>query len=163
MRSSTARIGGCRRDAAGCTRLWSRFSERPAQRSRRPDTRRGGQLTSVACSRKTLGVDLVRCFSNSRKPLRALIRRVLRGAKRSGSRPPRQGIEDARGPVARKSPVVQTRLNAQSRAELLDGYREGAPARELAERFRVHRGTVWALARRAGLPPRNGAELPQQV
>lgn len=108
-------------------------------------------------------VGLAGCFSNPRKLLRALIRRVLRGAKRSGSRPPRQEIEDARGPVTSKSPVVQTRLNAQSRAELLDSYAAGVPVRELAERFRVHRGTVWALACRAGLAPRNGPELPQHV
>lgn len=108
-------------------------------------------------------VGLAGCFSNPRKPLRALIRRVLRGAKRSGLRPARREIEDTRGPVAKKSPVIQTRLNAQSRAELLDGYSAGVPVRDLVERFGVHRGTVWALARRAGLTPRNGPELPQHL
>ncbi|WP_373567203.1 helix-turn-helix domain-containing protein [Brevibacterium moorei] len=59
--------------------------------------------------------------------------------------------------------MSQTRLNAQSRAELLAAYSEGAPVQELAKRFGVHRGTVHALARRAGLRPRNGPELPNSV
>lgn len=57
----------------------------------------------------------------------------------------------------------QTRLNAQSRAELLDAYSAGEPVKELAERFGVHRGTVRALAQRAGLPARRGLQVPQHL
>lgn len=108
-------------------------------------------------------VGLARCFSNPRKPLRRLIRRVLKGSMQPGSPPSRQSIEDVRGPVTRKSPGVQTRLNAQNRAALLDAYAAGESVNGLAERFKVHRATVRALARRAGLPRRNGSELPDSV
>ncbi|QSB04093.1 hypothetical protein [Natronoglycomyces albus] len=59
--------------------------------------------------------------------------------------------------------MVQTRLNAQSRAELPDGYAAGVPVREPAERLGGHRETVRAPARHAGLAPRNGPELPQHM
>lgn len=108
-------------------------------------------------------VGLIRCFSNSNKPLRALIRRVLKGSRQSTERPPRSPILDQRGRVAEKSPIVQTRLNAQNRTRLLAEYADGAPVNELARRYSIHRATVHGMARRAGLPPRNGPELPQQV
>lgn len=114
-------------------------------------------------SREFTKVDLAGCFSNPRKPVRSLIRRVLKGPRRPASRPPRQPIEDVRGPVATKSPVTQTRLSACDRADLLDRYAKGERVKDLAERFGVHRGTVWALAERAGLPSRKGPEHPQHV
>lgn len=48
----------------------------------------------------------------------------------------------------------QTRLNASTRAELLDGYASGVPVRVLAERFGVHRSTVREIAAKAKISPR---------
>lgn len=86
-----------------------------------------------------------------------------RGKRLSGTRPPRQPIEDERGEVVTKPVESRTRLNAQNRAELLDAYAAGASVKELAERFTVHRATVRELARRAGPAPRNGPERPNVV
>ncbi|GAA1813731.1 hypothetical protein GCM10009713_23930 [Brevibacterium celere] len=59
--------------------------------------------------------------------------------------------------------MTQTRLSACDRADLLDRYARGERVKDLAERFGVHRGTVRALAARAGLPPRKASEHPRQV
>ncbi|MBN1098041.1 helix-turn-helix domain-containing protein [Blastococcus sp. TML/C7B] len=53
----------------------------------------------------------------------------------------------------------QTRLSVSNRAELIAGYADGVPVRELATRFNVHRGTVREIARQAGLAARR-PELP---
>jgi hypothetical protein len=55
---------------------------------------------------------------------------------------------------------LKTRLSASNRAGLLAAYTDGVPVRQLAARFKVHRGTVSEIARRAGLEPR-GPTLPQ--
>lgn len=101
-----------------------------------------------------LEVDLRGCFSNPRKPLRTLISHVIKGSQARRPRVQRARIADERGPVAENSLRPQTRLSASNRAELLTGYAAGVPVRELAARFEVHRGTVWDVARRAGLEPR---------
>jgi len=93
-------------------------------------------------------------FSNPRKPLVTLIRRVLRGSRRSASRPERQAIEDVRGPVAENSPRPQTRLSVPNRAALADEYAKGVPVDELARRFGVHRATIHRLAAQAGVAVR---------
>ncbi|MFH5231540.1 helix-turn-helix domain-containing protein [Antrihabitans spumae] len=56
----------------------------------------------------------------------------------------------------------QTRLSVSNRAELLAGYADGVPVRELATRFNVHRGTVREIARQAGLAARR-PELPDAI
>lgn len=65
-----------------------------------------------------------------------------------------------RGPVVGKSCQSQTRLNASNRAALLAAYAEGAPVRDLAARFGVHRATINDMVRRAGVPVRTAA-LPE--
>ena len=107
-------------------------------------------------------VDLRRCFSNPRKPLKTLISHVIKGSRRGRgtSRPSR--ITDQRGPVRENSAQTQTRLSASNRADLLAAYADGVPVRQLAARFKVHRGTVSEIARRAGLEPRSPT-LPQSV
>lgn len=97
--------------------------------------------------------DLAGCFSNRRKPLDTLIRRVLKGSKRPASRPAREPLVDERGPVAEDSEQSQTRLNASNRAERLEGYQAGVAVKELAQRFGVHRSTVREMAARAGIEP----------
>lgn len=95
-------------------------------------------------------VHLAGWFSNPRKPLMTLIRRVLRGTRRSASRPERQRIEDVRGPVAEKSPRTQTRLSVSNRTALVEEYARGVPVDELVRRFGIHRTTVHRLASQAG-------------
>lgn len=124
------------------------------ERGGRNDLREQPTSSDVACSRKTLLVDLAGCFSNHRKPLRTLIRRVLRGSRPSRPARVRGPIVDERGPVTENSTQSQTRLNASTRAELLDGYASGVPVRVLAERFGVHRSTVREIAAKAKISPR---------
>ncbi|WP_348981987.1 helix-turn-helix domain-containing protein [Brachybacterium epidermidis] len=83
-----------------------------------------------------------------------LIRRILRGSRRSVSRPEGQPIQDVRGPVARNSPRPQTRLSVPNRAALAEQYAKGVPVDELARRFGVHRATVHRLAAQAGVSSR---------
>lgn len=56
--------------------------------------------------------------------------------------------------MTKNSVQSQTRLSASNRAELLAGYVAGSPVRELADRFGVHRATVWEIARSAGVDVR---------
>ena len=104
-------------------------------------------------------VDLRSSFSNPRKPLGSLISRVLRGSRARRPRTRGAQIADERGPVRENSRQSQTRLSVSNRAELIAGYAEGVPVRELATRFNVHRGTVREIARQAGLAARR-PELP---
>jgi len=46
------------------------------------------------------------------------------------------------------------RLSADKAVELVDGYQAGAPVNELARQFGIHRETVSAHLRRAGVPRR---------
>lgn len=64
--------------------------------------------------------------------------------------------------MTQNSRQSQTRLSVSDRAELLAGYVAGEPVRELATRFKVHRGTVREIARQAGLAPRQ-PELPESI
>jgi len=106
-----------------------------------------------------VGVDLRSSFSNPRKPLGSLISRVLRGSRARRPRTRGAQIADERGPVRENSRQSQTRLSVSNRAELIAGYADGVPVRELATRFNVHRGTVREIARQAGLAARR-PELP---
>ena len=71
-------------------------------------------------------------------------------------------MADERGAVRENSRQSQTRLSVSNRAELLAGYADGVPVRELATRFNVHRGTVREIARQAGLAARR-PELPDAI
>lgn len=105
---------------------------------------------------------LSRCFSNPWKPLRTLISHVIKGSRRGrGTSRPSQ-ITDQRGPVCENPAQTQTRLSASNRAELLAANADGACSTTLPPRFKVHRGTVSEIARRAGLEPRLPT-LPQPV
>ena len=107
-------------------------------------------------------VDLRSSFSNPRKPLGSLISRVLRGSQARRPRTRGTPIADQRGPVRENSRQSQTRLSVSNRAELLAGYAAGVPVRELATRFKVHRGTVREIARQAGMAARQ-PELPDPI
>lgn len=45
-------------------------------------------------------------------------------------------------------------MSVYNRAKLLAGYTAGVPVREVATRFKVHRGTLREIARQAGLAAR---------
>lgn len=107
-------------------------------------------------------VGLRSSFSNPRKPLESLISRVLRGSRARRSRTRGTRMTDERGPVQENSRQSQTRLSASNRAELIAGYADGVPVRELATRFNVHRGTVREIARQAGVATRR-PELPDAI
>ena len=111
---------------------------------------------------EVLTVDLRSSFSNPRKPVGSLISRVLRGSRARQPRTLGARITDQRGPVRENSRQSQTRLSVSNRAKLLAGYADGAPVRELATRFNVHRGTVREIARQAGLAARR-PELPDAI
>lgn len=100
---------------------------------------------------------LRRYFSNPKKPIKTLIRRVLKGTKTPNFRLQPTPMSDERGPVREKSRQSQTRLSASIRAEVLEGYAAGTPVQVLARRFGVHRSTVREIARRAGVQPRRMA------
>lgn len=123
------------------------------QGDRRPP-RPLGRESSGSVSILVRRVHLAGWFSNPRKPLMTLIRRVLRGSRRSVSPPERQPIEDVRGPVAENSPRPQTRLSVPNRAVLAQEYADGVPVGELVRRFGVHRTTVHRLAAQAGVAVR---------
>lgn len=99
-------------------------------------------------------VHLRGCFSNPRRPVKTLIRSVLRGSAGRRARHRATRHHDERGPVAKYSRGPQTGLNAANRKELAAGYAAGVPVKELAERFGVHRATVNRVAAQAGLQAR---------
>lgn len=107
-------------------------------------------------------MDLRSSFSNPREPLGSLISCVLQGSQARRPRTRGTRINDERGPVRESSRQSQTRLSVSNRSELLAGYTAGVPVRELAARFKVHRGTVREIARQAGLAARQ-PELPDSV
>ncbi|MDN6373902.1 MAG: AAA family ATPase, partial [Brevibacterium aurantiacum] len=102
--------------------------------------------------RKAAG--LHRYFSNPTKPRRTLISRVIKGSKALGPRTGARRMADCRGPMRKNSSQSQTRLSASNHRKLLVGYSEGVPVQALAERFKIHRSTVRAIARRAGYASR---------
>ena len=107
-------------------------------------------------------VDLRSSFSNPRKPLGSLISVVLRSSRTRRPRARGARMTDERGPVRENSRQPQTRLSVSNRAELLAGYADGVPVRELSTRFNVHRGTVREIARQAGLAARR-PQLPDSI
>ena len=98
---------------------------------------------------------LRRYFSNPSKPRRTLISRVIKGTRSSQARTGTRRTTDSRGSVRENSSQSQTRLSASNREELLFGYANGVPLQELAAKFKIHRSTVRAIARRAGHPGRD--------
>lgn len=95
-------------------------------------------------------VDLPKRFSNKRPALKSLIRRVLRGSERRGPRNRSSERHDTRGAVAKNPTKSQTRLTSERLAELVADYESGTPVREIAAKYRVHRGTIPTFVRRAG-------------
>jgi DNA-directed RNA polymerase specialized sigma24 family protein len=58
---------------------------------------------------------------------------------------------------------VQRRLRPDEVAQLLIGYQEGLTVFQLAERFRIHRGTVTSILKRNGVTMRNRSLTADQI
>ena len=71
------------------------------------------------------------CFSNPRRPVKTLIRTVLKGSAGRLLRIQAAQHHDNRGPVAKYSRGPQTGLSAASRSALVAGYAAGVPVKEL--------------------------------
>ncbi len=99
-------------------------------------------------------VGLPKRFSNTRPALRTLISRVL--TESDGRRPRARSSErhDTRGPVVKNRVQSQTRLRSARRAELSADYEAGMPVKAITAKYGVHRGTMPALVRRAGVAVR---------
>ena len=50
---------------------------------------------------------------------------------------------------------LQTRLDQHQTKDLIKGYRAGASAKELADRYGIHRTTVTAILQRDAIKPRH--------
>lgn len=144
------------------------------QHFRGPDNHHQLAATSACCQRGPQNhqqlagsaaagpVGLHRCFSNPRKPLRALISHGYQGiaarprhftafADHRSARPGARKL----GPDSNPFECLESRRTARC-------VRRRSACRQLAARFKVHRGTVSEIARRAGLEPRVPT-LPQPV
>lgn len=95
-------------------------------------------------------MDLPKRFSNKRPALKSLIRRVLKGSEGHGPRNRGPERHDTRGAVAKNPTKPQTRLTSEQRAELVADYESGMPVREIAAKYRVHRGTIPSIVVQAG-------------
>jgi len=85
---------------------------------------------------------------------KTLATRWNRGVYRDARRPSGPRIVDARGPVARTIATVQTFLTAAEIDQLVGDYLAGGSPDELAERYGIHRATVFAHLRRRDVPRR---------
>lgn len=103
-------------------------------------------LTHLGCLRST--------FGNFSPKANTLIRRLNCGAYRVSNRPQNTAPRDHRGPVARTVETVQTFLTAAEVDHLVAEYEGGAGVQELAEKYGIHRATVFAHLRRREVPRR---------
>ncbi|MEE8870157.1 MAG: hypothetical protein SOH99_09375 [Acidipropionibacterium acidipropionici] len=87
-------------------------------------------------------------FGNFSPKANTLIRRLNRGVYRVCNRPQNTAPTDHRGPVVRTVETVQTFLTAAEIDHLVADYEAGAGVQELAEKYGIHRATVFAHLRR---------------
>lgn len=91
---------------------------------------------------------------NFPRKAQTLVTRWSRGVFRDARRAADPRIEDSRGPVARTTETAQTFLSAAEIDQLVGDYLTGMRIDELAERYGVHRATVFAHLRRRNVPRR---------
>ena len=63
-------------------------------------------------------------------------------------------MKDARGPLVRRIETAQTFLTTAEIDDLIGDYLGGASINDLAQRYRIHRATVFAHLRRRNTPRR---------
>lgn len=142
-------------------RMWfrgTRFS-----RAGRVSPRREGARTVPAWERETAPTGSVRAvlvgcldstFGNITPKTKTLVNRMKRGVYEVSRRPQDAAPRDDRGPVARTVETAQTFLTASEIDALVGDYLAGAGVQELADRYGIHRATVFAHLRRRNVPGR---------
>lgn len=105
-----------------------------------------GGLSCVGCLDST--------FGNITPKTKTLVNRMKRGVYEVSRRPQDAAPRDDRGPVARTVETAQTFLTASEIDALVGDYLAGAGVQELADRYGIHRATVFAHLRRRNVPGR---------
>ncbi|WP_370894991.1 hypothetical protein [Janibacter sp. GXQ6167] len=113
---------------------------------------KGGPL--VASSNLTRLGCLSNTFGNSAPKTKTLVNRLDRGVYAVSRRPQDTAPKDDRGPVVRTVETAQTFLTAAEVDALVGDYLAGTSVKALAERYGIHRATVFAHLRRRNVPSR---------
>lgn len=103
-------------------------------------------MTVVGCLSST--------FGNSAPKTKTLVNRLNRGVYEVSRRPQDTAPKDDRGPVVRTVETAQTFLTAAEVDSLVGDYLAGMSVKALAERYGIHRATVFAHLRRRNVPSR---------
>ncbi len=93
-------------------------------------------------------------FGNSAPKTKTLVTRMNRGVYEVSRRPPLSAPRDDRGPVVRTVETAQTFLTAAEVDALIGDYLGGMGVKQLAERYGIHRATVFSHLRRRNVPSR---------
>ena len=91
-------------------------------------------------------------FGNSAPKTKTLVNRLNRGVYAVSRRPESAAPRDDRGPVVRTVETAQTFLTAVEVDSLVDDYLAGLGVKALAERYGIHRATVFSHLRRRNVP-----------
>ena len=103
-------------------------------------------LTHLGCLSST--------FGNSAPKTKTLVNRLDRGVYEVSRRPQDTAPKADRGPVVRTVESAQTFLTASEVDALVGDYLAGMSAKTLAERYGIHRATVFSHLRRRNVPSR---------
>lgn len=93
-------------------------------------------------------------FGNSAPKTKTLVTRLDRGVDEVSRRPQSSAPKDDRGPVVRTVETAQTFLTAAEVDALVGDYFAGMSVKTLAERYGIHRATVFSHLRRRNVPSR---------
>ncbi len=93
-------------------------------------------------------------FGNSAPKTKTLVNRLNRGVYAVSRRPESTAPRDDRGPVVRTVETAQTFLTAAEVDALVGDYLAGVGVKALAERYGIHRATVFSHLRRRNVPSR---------
>ena len=113
---------------------------------------KGGPL--VASSHLTRLGCLSSTFGNSAPKTKTLVNRLERGVYEVSRRPQDTAPKDDRGPVASTVETAQTFLTDSEVDALVGDYLAGMSVKALAERYGIHRATVFSHLRRRKVPSR---------
>lgn len=127
---------------------------RAAQVLARANTSDRQGILSVAVSNVTKVGCLSSTFGNSAPKTKILVSRLDRGVYEVSRRPQDTAPKDDRGPVVRTVETAQTFLTASEVDALVGDYLAGMSVKALAERYGIHRATVFAHLRRRNVPSR---------
>jgi DNA-binding CsgD family transcriptional regulator len=93
-------------------------------------------------------------FSNIPRRTKTLVSRCYRGLYEGAKRASTPPVKDWRGPLVRRIETAQTFLTAAEIDDLIGDYLGGASINDLAQRYGIHRATVFAHLRRRNTPRR---------